>query len=113
VADLARSERDTGRAVAKAHEFVVRRLASAGSERAGFIEVEACGAGILLIERSCIAALLRRAPQLSDEAGKGRTPLTKDLPRLIRAFDPVVRDDGGGCQRTAFTHAGAACGGEV
>jgi hypothetical protein len=44
-------------------------------------------------ERNCIAALLKRAPQLSDETGKDRSPLTRDLPRLIRAFDPLVRED--------------------
>ena len=115
VAELARSEPDTGRAVAKAHEFVVRRLASAGPARGGFIEVEACGAGILLIERSCIAALLRHAPELSDEAGKGRTPLTKDMPRLIRAFDPLVRDDGARLSEDfAFCHRWRSlCRGEV
>jgi hypothetical protein len=115
VADLARGEPDTSRALAKAHEFVVRRLASAGLARNGFMEVEACGAGILLIERSCIATLLRRAPDLSDEAGKGRTPLTRDLPRLIRAFDPVVRDDGARLSEDyAFCHRWRSlCGGEV
>jgi hypothetical protein len=115
VADLARSEPDTGRAIAKAHQFVARRLPSAGSARTGFIEVEACGAGVLLIERGCIEALLRKAPKLSDEAGKGRTPLTKDLPRLIRAFDPLVKDDGGRLSEDyAFCHRWRSlCGGEV
>ncbi len=115
LADLARSEPDTGRAIAKAHEFVVRRLPSAGTPRNGFVEVEACGGGIVLIERSCIAALLRRAPEMSDEAGKGRTPLTRDLPRLIRAFDPVVRDDGARLSEDfAFCHRWRRlCGGEI
>jgi hypothetical protein len=115
VADLARSEPDTGRAVARAHEFVVRRLAATRPAQDGFIEVEACGAGILLIERSCVAALLRRAPGLSDEAGNGRTPLTKDLPRLIRAFDPLARADGARLSEDfAFCHRWRSlCGGEV
>ena len=115
VADLARSEPDTGRAIAKAHEFVIRRLPSAGMPRSGFVQVEACGAGILLIERSCIAALLRRAPEMSDEASKGRTPLTRELPRLIRAFDPVVREDGARLSEDfAFCHRWRGlCGGEI
>jgi len=115
LADLAKSEPDTGRAIAKAHEFVVRRLPSAGMPRNGFMEVEACGGGILLIERNCIAALLRQAPKMSDEASKGRTPLTRDLPRLIRAFDPVVRDDGARLSEDfAFCHRWRTlCGGEV
>ena len=115
VAELAKHEADTNRAVAKAHEFVVRKLASAGPARNGFIQVEACGGGIVLIERSCIAALLKRAPQLSDETGKGRTPLTRDLPRLIRAFDPLVREDGARLSEDfAFCHRWRTlCGGEV
>lgn len=115
VADLAKSEPDTGRAIAKAHEFVVRRLPSASLPRNGFMEVESCGAGILLIERSCIAELLSRAPAMSDETAKGRTPLTKDLPRLIRAFDPLVRDDGARLSEDfAFCHRWRRlCGGEV
>ncbi len=115
VAELAKHEADTSRAVAKAHEFVVRKLPSAGPARNGFIQVDACGGGIVLIERSCIAALLKRAPQLSDETGKGRTPLTRDLPRLIRAFDPLVREDGARLSEDfAFCHRWRTlCGGEV
>ena len=115
VAELARGESDTNRVIAKAHEFVVRRLPSAEPARSGFVEVEACGAGILLIERNCVAQMLRRAPQLSDEAAKGRTPLTRELPRLIRAFDPVVRDDGARLSEDfAFCHRWRTlCGGEV
>jgi len=115
VAELARSEPDNGRAITKAHEFVARRLPSVGSARTGFIEVEACGAGVLLIERACIAELLRRAPKLSDETGKGRSPLTKDLPRLIRAFDPITGNDGGRLSEDyAFCHRWRSlCGGEI
>ena len=115
VAELAKHEADTSRAIAKAHEFVVRKLPSAGPARNGFVQVEACGGGIVLIERSCIAALLKRAPQLSDETGKGRTPLTRDLPRLIRAFDPLVREDGARLSEDfAFCHRWRTlCGGEV
>ena len=94
LADLARSEPDSDRAVAKAHEFVVRRLKSSAPPKPGFIEVEHCGAGILLIERSCIEALIRRDPKLSDASAKGRPPLTKDLSRLIRVFDPMVGREG-------------------
>ena len=115
VAELAKHEADTSRVIAKAHEFVVRKLPSAGPARNGFIQVDACGGGIVLIDRNCIAALLKRAPQLSDETGKGRTPLTRDLPRLIRAFDPLVREDGARLSEDfAFCHRWRTlCGGEV
>jgi hypothetical protein len=115
LADLARSESDLDRAVSKAHQFVVRALRSAAPMRNGFVEVEACGAGILLIERGCIAALLRQEPNLSDTTLRGRTPLTKGLDRLIRAFDPVVRADGARLSEDfAFCHRWRTlCGGEV
>jgi hypothetical protein len=115
VAELAQHEADTDRAVARAHEFVIRKLPSAGPARNGFIQVEACGGGILLIERGCVAALLKRAPQLSDATGKGRTPLTRDLPRLIRAFDPLIRDDGARLSEDfAFCHRWRTlCAGEI
>jgi hypothetical protein len=115
VATLARSEPNIDVAIARAHEFAMRRHPSAGPVRNGFIEVEGCGAGILVIERSCVAELLRKMPEISDEASSGRTPLTKELPRLIRAFDPLVREDGARlsedyafCQRWR-----GVCGGEI
>ena len=115
LADLARTEPDSDRAVAKAHEFVVRRLASADAPKNGFIEVEYCGAGILLIERSCIDELLRRAPELSDVTAKGRPPLTKDLSRLIRVFDPMVGREGTRLSEDySFCHRWRhLCGGQV
>jgi hypothetical protein len=115
LADLARSERDTARVLAKAHEFVVRPLRSSAPVHNGFVEVEACGAGILLIERGCIAALIHQAPDLSDTTSRGRTPLTRALPRLIRVFDPVVRSDGARLSEDfAFCHRWRTlCGGEV
>lgn len=116
LADLARKESDTERAVSKAHEFVIRPLRASAPADNGFVEVEACGAGILLIERSCIQAMLRHAPEISDEAAHGRTPLTKSLPRLIRAFDPIVRSKDGArlSEDFAFCHRWRTlCGGEV
>jgi len=115
LAHLARSESDLERAVSKAHQFVVRPLRSAAPMRNGFVEVEACGAGILLIERGCIAALLRQEPGLSDTTVRGRTPLMKGLDRLIRAFDPVVRSDGARLSEDfAFCHRWRTlCGGAV
>lgn len=115
LADLARSEPDSDRAVAKAHEFVVRRLPSSGPPKAGFIEVENCGAGILLIERNCIETLLKRDPALSDASAKGRPPLTKDLLRLIRVFDPMIGREGTRLSEDySFCHRWRKlCGGEI
>jgi len=89
VATLAGAGEPPDRAITKAHEFVLRPLRKGGRPKIvnGFMEVEGCGAGILLIQRSCIETMLRRMPELSDEKAKKTSPITKDLDRLIRAFD--------------------------
>jgi hypothetical protein len=76
-------------AIARAQQFVFRPPREKGewNSRDGFLEVEACGAGILLIQRTCIETMLRLMPQISDTTAKKTSPLAKELDRLIRAFD--------------------------
>ena len=95
VATLAGAGEPSDRAITKAHEFVLRRLRREGRPKVvnGFMEVEGCGAGILLIQRSCVETMLRRIPELNDEKAKKTSPITKDLDRLIRAFD-ILHIDG-------------------
>ena len=83
------------RAIATGHDFIYRPLKAkrAPGKRDGFIEVAACGAGIMVIQRSCIQTMLRRIPELSDVEAKKNSPLAKNLDRLIRAFD-IARVDG-------------------
>ena len=89
VAQLAAEAKDASRAVAKAQDFVVRqrRGARAASGQPGFLEVEACGSGLLLVQRACIDGMLKAMPQISDAQAKTSSPLAKNLGRLIRAFD--------------------------
>lgn len=89
VAQIAAEEKDAGRAVAKAQDFVLRSLRGARRTppRPGFLEVEACGCGLLLIQRGCIERMLKSIPRLSDAKAKTTSPLAKDLDQLIRAFD--------------------------
>jgi hypothetical protein len=94
VAELAAASQDGPRALAKAQDFVLRPLRGArpSASRPGFLEVEACGSGILLIERGCIATMLEQLPQISDAKAKTTSPLAKNLDRLIRAFDIAFVD---------------------
>ncbi len=89
VTALAAAGEPSDRAITKAYEFVLRPLRRGPNPKVvnGFMEVEGCGAGILLIQRSCVETMLRRIPGLSDEKAKKTSPITKDLDRLIRAFD--------------------------
>ena len=89
VAQLAAEDKDASRAVAKAQDFVLRsrRGARVASGQPGFLEVEACGSGLLLVQRACIDGMLAAMPQISDTQAKTTSPLAKNLDRLIRAFD--------------------------
>jgi hypothetical protein len=93
VAEFAARGEPTNRAVGKAHEYVFRRLPRGTQPKTqdGFVEVEACGTGILLIQRSCIETMLQLIPDLSDT---NRGNLARTLDRIIRAFD-VMREPTG------------------
>jgi len=94
VAELIGKGENPQRAIAKAQDFVLRPLrgARANETHPGFIAVEACGSGILLIQRACIETMLKTLPQISDPKAKTASPLAKNLDRLIRAFDGVFVD---------------------
>jgi hypothetical protein len=108
---------ETGeRAVARAHDFVVRRLRQPGAVRPvkGFIQVEGCGAGVLLIQRSCIETMLKKMPEVSDATAKKNSPLARDLDRLIRPFDVVHADGARLSEDYSFCHRWRqGCGGEI
>lgn len=107
---------DGARALAKAQEFVLRPLrgARASASRPGFMEVEACGSGVLLVRRDCVDTMLKKMPQISDARAKTASPLAKNLDRMIRAFDVVfvnglrLSEDFSFCYRWR-----RVCGGEV
>lgn len=99
------------RARAKAHDFTVRGP-GVGAHK-GFIRVEGCGAGILLLRRDCIATLLERQPQLSDASARLTSPIAHGLDRLIRAFNPIRFESGYLSEDYAFCYRWRLCGGDV
>ena len=116
LADLAAKGEKAESAIARAHDFLVRPVKRTGKPRIvnGFVEVEGCGAGIMLIERGCVKTMLEKLPQLSDTKAKTTSPLARNLDRLIRAFEPVTVDDGRLSEDYSFCHRWrASCGGEV
>ena len=100
-------------AQATAHTFIVRHKAGAKADRRGFIEVNSCGSGIMLIRRDCVAHMLQAQPELSDANAPGTSPLAKDLSRLIRAFDPLFVDGARLSEDFSFCHRWRQCGGQV
>jgi len=78
------------RAIAKAHDFIIRPLRGRQPRRIkGFMEVEGCGTGIMLIQRAAITTMLKVLPGISDSKAKKTSPLAAGLDRMIRAFDNI------------------------
>jgi hypothetical protein len=103
---LAAKGENPERAIARAHEFIVRPLRGRKPRRTkGFLEVEACGTGIMLIQRAAIATMLKVLPQISDAKPKTSSPFAVGLDRLIRVFDAIdiagvpLMDDFAFCHR--------------
>jgi hypothetical protein len=116
VAELAADGKDAARAMSRAQDFVLRPLrgARASTARPGFIEVEGCGSGILLVQRACIERMLAAMPQISDAKAKTTSPLAKNLDRLIRAFEVVYVDGMRLSEDFSFCHRWRhGCKGEV
>jgi hypothetical protein len=94
LAALAAKGESAERAIARAHDFIVRPLQGRRPRRmGGFIEVEGCGTGVMLIQRAAIATMLKTLPEINDRNARKTSPLAGGLDRLIRAFDPI---DAGG-----------------
>jgi hypothetical protein len=100
-------------AVLKAQDFVLKRARQGRGQR-NFMQVEGCGAGILLIERSCMQAMLRAMPELSDTKTKDTNTLARGLDRFIRAFDNLRVDGRRLSEDFSFCHRWKnVCGGEI
>ena len=81
------------RAIAQAHDFIIRPVRGRPPRRArGFVEVEGCGTGLMLIKRSAIATMLEKLPQISDPTATNASPLGAGLERMIRVFDNITVD---------------------
>jgi hypothetical protein len=116
VAELAAKGETAGRAIARSHQFLIKPRKGAGRPRIvnGFIEVDGCGAGILLISRAAVKTMLEKLPDISDTAAKKTSPLARNLDRLIRAFDIMTVDGNRLSEDYSFCHRWReSCGGEI
>jgi hypothetical protein len=116
LAELARQGEKAERAIARAHNYVFRPVRQAHKPKIvkGFVEVEGCGAGILLIERSSIRTMLEKLPGISDPTVRKTFPTATDLERLIRAFDVLSVKGVRLSEDYSFCHRWRQqCGGEI
>ncbi len=114
LAALAAQGENAERAIASAHEFIQRPIRGRTARRdKGFVEVEACGTGLMLIRRDCIETMLQKMPELSHrQSGRG-SPFSRDLARMIRAFDFLTVDGARLSDDYSFCHRWRQCGGEI
>ncbi len=113
-AKLVSEGRSSESARARAHNFIYRSNARSNlPDRNGFIEVDGCGAGILLVRRDCVDEMLKRFPELSDAGAKKTSPIARELDRLIRCFEPLMVDGARLSEDYAFCHRWRQCGGTV
>lgn len=116
LAQLASGGQPAKNAKANSHDFVVRRP-DRGAARNGFIQVEGCGTGIFLIQRSCIDVMLEKMPEIIDTGpnktlGDGLGP--KGINRIIHAFDFITIDGLRLTEDYSFCHRWRhQCGGEI
>jgi len=102
-------------AIARAHDFIYRPLTDRMPKREkGFLEVEGCGAGLMLIRRDCIETMLKKLPDLSEPDSKVLSLMNKKLTRMIRAFDNLRLDNDRLSEDYSFCHRWRRlCGGEI
>ena len=115
VAELSAAGEPSERAIARGHDYIVRkkRGLSVSSPHKGFLQVDGCGAGVFLIARTAIETMLKTMPDLSDPKAKTTSPLAANLDRLIRAFEPMRVDDALLSEDFSFCHRWNLCGGQV
>jgi hypothetical protein len=102
-------------AITRGHDFIYRPLAGqTPRQERGFLEVEGCGTGLLLIRRDCIVQMLKKLPELVDSRSKIPKLIGKNISRLIRAFDNLHVDGRRLSEDYSFCHRWRRlCGGEI
>jgi hypothetical protein len=115
LASLAAKGEKPERAIARAHDFIIRPVKGRPPRRIkGFVEVEACGTGVMLIKREAITTMLKVLPEINDTKATKTSPLAAGLTRLIRAFDSITVDGTSLMDDFAFCHRWRVlCKGEV
>jgi len=114
LAKLAASGTKPEEAIARAHDFIIRPLRGRTRSLKGFIEVDACGTGIMLIKRSTISTMLNTLPEISEPTAKNASQLSAGLDRMIRVFDNITVGSTLLLDDFAFCHRWRAlCKGEV
>lgn len=85
----------------------------AGEYRPGFIEVEAVGGGVLLIQREAVSRMIERYPELIGEQMQLDDMKAAGGHRTMRFFDHVVTEEGKAGEDISFCRRWSKIGGVV
>lgn len=88
--------------------------AAGAPARGGFREVEACGAGILLVSRRCVATMVERCPEILDLKRYRKMPFAGRFERFLTPFDKIRLEDRELSEDVSFCHRWRRqCGGRI
>lgn len=115
VANAAAAGEPARRAIARGHDYIIRKKRGlrVSDPAHGFIQADGCGAGVLLIARSAIETMIEKMPDIVDAGAKATSPLAASLDRLIRAFEPLRVNGALLSEDFSFCHRWNKCGGQV
>ena len=115
--DLKKFHAEAGQPYAKAIARSVQFLALPVKEpqnKPGFIQVEHCGAGILLISRDCVTRMIECCPELVDGNVGKYPPVAHQFENFLTFFKKIQTDTAGRSEDYAFCHRWIHhCGGRI
>lgn len=101
------------KALARSVEFIgeVRKPMEG---KGGFISVNHCGTGIMLISRACIETMIAKLPELVDAKRFKGLPFAQKFTRFITPFDKLKTDDAEWSEDYSFCRRWVVdCGGKI
>lgn len=100
----------------KAYAMACDFIGSADISRreGGFVEVEGCGTGIMLVSRRCIDRMVAALPHIVDRKRFRKLPFATKFQEFLVPFDKIVLDDRELSEDFSFCHRWRKeCGGKI
>lgn len=80
----------------------------------GFLEVDKCGGGILLISRKAVERMIQMCPDIVDEKRFKKMTIASKFTRFLTPFDLIKQDDQALSEDYSFCHRWVhGCGGKI
>lgn len=101
------------KAVAKSVQFLMRP-AEDPQNKPGFMQVERCGAGILLISRDCVTRMIQCCPEILDKNVRKYPSVVHEFETFLTPFDKIQTPTKRASEDYAFCNRWVTqCGGKI